>query len=700
MEERKNARERPVTGARQGMGDAGAGRLIAERFRLVRQLGAGGMGRVWLAYDEHLRCQVSLKEIAMPMASNDGREHAIRIARARAEARHAARLRGHPHVVTVLDVFDYDDLPWIVMEFVADATDVHTVVKEGGPLPPAETARIGLAVLDALTTGHRLGILHRDVKPANILLASDASGHLARRVLLTDYGIALQPASADPRFTETRGVVGTPGYLAPERLRGEGPTPAGDLFSLGATLYYAVEGRSPFDAVAPYGALVSEPRVPVRAEGLASILLNLLVKDPVYRAAPEEVAQALSAVLDEAPGPKAGAHLRPVQQPPTSAPAPGAPTLSSSAVPMPSGGVPEPRMTSSVAVSGAVPYSPRVPSPAVPAEPESPPAVRQPPAPSQTDARTSPPWRSLVDRLWHTVGAFVSRRKPLALTVAGVLAVSAVWGGLQLFGKGDDPGTRVKAQQPKDPWRPASGADSHLPYGQDVGLGRQLSAGDCVIAVWVGERFKSPPRLAIQDCATEWPDAQVVALQPGKSLNDLADNGANRCAERTKSLVSTLPDAIAFALTPKTGGWNGNAHSSVCMLFSRSEAGVGGPLGKFRRLGDVLYAMNTATGDCTDQREDKDKTLQQFLADCKDPHVAQVVGFVHIPSSMTHDKAKDESYKLCQQKFTARWVPDKSYDFNAWTPGIDTFNKGFRYIQCSLVRVDRTLQDKVSPVAD
>ncbi|WP_405586746.1 protein kinase domain-containing protein [Streptomyces sp. NBC_01092] len=286
--------------------DHGEGRLINGRYRLVRTLGAGGMGRVWLAYDEELACEVAMKEIALPDVPMDASETGHRVARARSEARHAARLRGHPHVATVHDVVVHEELPWIVMEHVPDAVDLQAVVRSSGPLTPVQVARVGLAVLDALTAGHRIGILHRDVKPANILLAPDASGDPYARVLLTDYGIALQPESREPRLTATAGILGTPGYLAPERARGEPPTPAADLFSLGATLYAAVEGRGPFDRHGDYATLTAllgeDPTPPVRAGELASVLQGLLVKDPVRRSAPEVAARGLERVVQGAPG--------------------------------------------------------------------------------------------------------------------------------------------------------------------------------------------------------------------------------------------------------------------------------------------------------------------------------------------------------------------------------------------------------------
>ncbi|WP_323188248.1 serine/threonine-protein kinase [Streptomyces sp. NBC_00249] len=289
-----------MTGAREP-----AGRVIAGRYRLLRQLGAGGMGRVWLAYDQELACEVALKEISLLPGVPEA-EVSSRIVRARGEARHAARLRDHPHVVTVHDIVEEGGLPWIVMAFVPGATDLEAVVRENGPLPPVEVARIGLAVLDALLEGHRLGILHRDVKPANVLLTRPGqnSGQYAERgkVLLADYGIALQPSSGELRLTGTAGILGSPPYMAPERARGEPPTAAADLFGLGATLYFALEGTGPFErdsASATLAALLTEdPTPPRRAGALAPVVEGLLAKDPAQRMEGEEAVRRLSSVAD------------------------------------------------------------------------------------------------------------------------------------------------------------------------------------------------------------------------------------------------------------------------------------------------------------------------------------------------------------------------------------------------------------------
>jgi serine/threonine protein kinase len=177
------------------------GRVIAGRYLLLNRLGSGGMGHVWLAHDQRLACEVALKEIVFRDPDPTGAEREARVARARAEARHAAGLSGHPHVVTVHDVLEHEGLPWIVMEYVTGAVDLKELVETRGPLAPAECARIGLAVLDALTAGHERGVMHRDVKPANILLAPDRTGAPYGRILLTDYGISVQPDAGETRYT-------------------------------------------------------------------------------------------------------------------------------------------------------------------------------------------------------------------------------------------------------------------------------------------------------------------------------------------------------------------------------------------------------------------------------------------------------------------------------------------------------------------
>lgn len=285
----------------QGSPTSGVGRVIAGRYLLLNRLGSGGMGHVWLAHDQRLACEVALKEIVFSNPASADAEREARVARAQAEARHAAGLRGHPHVVTVHDVLEHDGLPWIVMEYVADAVDLRDLVGRQGPLAPAECARIGLAVLDALTAGHERGVMHRDVKPANILLAPDRNGSPYARVLLTDYGISVQPDAGETRYTLTSVLVGTAGYLAPERATGGPPTAAADLFSLGCTLYHAVEGHGPFTRESPLAevtaVVMEDPLPPARAGALAPVLHAMLEKDPLRRIPAAEAEAALSRIV-------------------------------------------------------------------------------------------------------------------------------------------------------------------------------------------------------------------------------------------------------------------------------------------------------------------------------------------------------------------------------------------------------------------
>jgi serine/threonine protein kinase len=281
-------------------------RVLADRYGLVKPVGSGGMGRVWLAHDLRLRREVAVKEVVVRTAAAPGEEASdVRVARAFSEAWSLAALREAPHVVTVHDVVEEDGLPWIVMEFVRGATTLETVVngrlREGrGPLPPGETARIGLAVLKALAAGHHIGIVHRDVKPSNILLAPDGSGRPYERVVLTDYGIAHRMAGT-VSHTAPQMVIGTPGYLAPEQLYGGSATPASDLFALGTTLYFAVEGKEPF--VEQGGSRYPpSPAPPSRAGGLAEVLTQLLSVSPLHRPEHGAVLRRLRELAEEAGG--------------------------------------------------------------------------------------------------------------------------------------------------------------------------------------------------------------------------------------------------------------------------------------------------------------------------------------------------------------------------------------------------------------
>jgi serine/threonine protein kinase len=250
--------------------------LVARRYSLREPLGVGGMGRVWRARDEILGRDVAIKEIVLP-AELIAEEHDAVRRRMLREARAAARL-SHPNVVRVYDAFEADERPWIVMEYVPSRS-LHEVVETDGPLEPQRVAEIGLAVVAALKAAHRAGVQHRDVKPGNVLLANDG------RVVLTDFGIAT--VEGDAAVTRPGLVLGSPEYIAPERARDGVTGPASDLWSLGATLYSAVEGRSPYKRPSVMETLVAlaadEPDPPQRAGVLQPVLSGLLSKDPAAR---------------------------------------------------------------------------------------------------------------------------------------------------------------------------------------------------------------------------------------------------------------------------------------------------------------------------------------------------------------------------------------------------------------------------------
>ncbi|MFJ8533002.1 serine/threonine-protein kinase [Streptomyces sp. NPDC093591] len=272
-------------------------RLLAGRYRLGDVLGRGGMGTVWRAEDETLGRTVAVKELRFP-SNIDEEEKRRLITRTLREAKAIARIRNNS-AVTVFDVVEEDDRPWIVMELV-EGKSLAEVIREDGLLEPKRAAEVGLAILDVLRSAHREGILHRDVKPSNVLLESDSD-----RVVLTDFGIA--QVEGDPSITSTGMLVGAPSYISPERARGHKPGPAADLWSLGGLLYASVEGVPPYDkgsAIATLTAVMTEPlEEPKNAGPLKDVIYGLLTKDPAKRLDDAGARAMLNAVI-HAPEPK------------------------------------------------------------------------------------------------------------------------------------------------------------------------------------------------------------------------------------------------------------------------------------------------------------------------------------------------------------------------------------------------------------
>ncbi|MGW6576700.1 serine/threonine-protein kinase [Streptomyces sp. NPDC054945] len=269
----------------------GGGDVLAGRYRLVEPIGRGGMGKVWRAHDELLHRTVAVKELTAGLYVAQA-DRDVMHARTQKEARAAARIQ-HPAVVTVHDVLEHDDRPWIVMEYI-DGPSLADAAKAAGRIEPREAARIGLHVLGALRAAHAVGVLHRDVKPGNVLLAKDG------RVLLTDFGIAA--IEGDSSITRTGEIVGSIDYLAPERVTGGIPDPSSDLWSLGATLYTAVEARSPFRRTSPISSLQAvvndEPPALRQAGALGPVITSLLRKDPTERPSAAEAERMLLEAME------------------------------------------------------------------------------------------------------------------------------------------------------------------------------------------------------------------------------------------------------------------------------------------------------------------------------------------------------------------------------------------------------------------
>ncbi|WP_344876874.1 serine/threonine-protein kinase [Allokutzneria multivorans] len=252
------------------------GRVVGGRYRLVAELGSGGFGRVWRAHDETLGVDVAVKEMRMPSGLSQA-EQDERLARAVREARNAARLRNHENIVAIYDAVTDDGRPWIVMELV-EGLSLAEHVAAHGPLSTDMAAKLAKALLSAVGAAHQEGLVHRDVKPANVMITDGG------KVLLTDFGTAVH--HTDTALTATGMFIGSLEYLAPERLRTDG-LPASDLYSVGVTVYQAVEGTSPFRRDSPEGTLAAlllgEVPPPSRAGELTELITRLLDKDPDAR---------------------------------------------------------------------------------------------------------------------------------------------------------------------------------------------------------------------------------------------------------------------------------------------------------------------------------------------------------------------------------------------------------------------------------
>ncbi|MCX5381508.1 serine/threonine-protein kinase [Streptomyces sp. NBC_00091] len=413
------------------------GKALGGRYRVTEMIGRGGMGVVARAVDEVLGREVAVKLLRAYTDASPAELADLRT-RMQREAQAAARIR-HGGVVTVHDVTEEQGLPVIVMELV-DGPSLDDVVSQRGALDPYEAAAIGAKLMDALDAAHRAGVLHRDVKPGNVLLERGG------RVVLTDFGIATMETSDDEamaKLTRSGELVGSLDYLPPERAQGREPGPASDIWSLGMTLYAAVEGVSPFRRTSVWStmaAIVAEPLPePRRAGALAPVLLALMAKEPEHR----PTADQARAMLEQVAAGGAGAAPAPVPAPVAPAPVPPTPTAPSVLAAAPGFGPPP----AAVDVSFPQPYAP-APQPGFPpqAPPQGPP-LGPAQGPPQGPPQGQPSGEPLTVRGQGMAGADRARRRGRAAIAVAVVAVLAAGGVTYAVTKGSG-GDRVRAGKP------------------------------------------------------------------------------------------------------------------------------------------------------------------------------------------------------------------------------------------------------------
>ncbi len=435
---------------------------VGGRYVLREQVGRGGFGVVWRAHDSLLRRDVAVKAIEFPPILDDAEQAAIRTKVLR-EAQAAARLN-HPGLITVFDVIEEDGRPLIVMELVRAPT-LADLVARTGPLAEQQVASIGRDVLDALGAAHGQGIIHRDVKPANVMVSE--SGH----VQLGDFGIAA--VIDDPKLTNSGTLAGSPSYMAPEQAENRAPTAATDLWGLGATLYFAVEAEPPFagsGAIATLTSVVNAPHRPLRRAGaLAPLIDALLAKDPAGRPTAAEARRRLTDIVSGAPpaeprdltaefDPRGDWDYRPA------APAAGSTTEHRRAATR--------SPATDAKAPGGMPASPTTASPTTGIEPEARPA----PAPSPAD--TAPVGRPPAERgdpapiIGHEARASRPRSLPIVPLVLGIVVLVAVIVVAVVAGRGGGgpkaaaPGSSAPtptSSAPSAAGRPATATDAAVP---------------------------------------------------------------------------------------------------------------------------------------------------------------------------------------------------------------------------------------------
>ncbi|MEE1930449.1 serine/threonine-protein kinase [Streptomyces sp. TRM 70351] len=562
------------------------GRVVDGRFELLERLGSGGMGTVWRARDLVLEREVALKEVRPPgpaaVSQDPGLSTKLR-ERVLREARALARLT-HPHVVTIHHVVDQGPYPWLVMELLPGPSLARRTA--AGPLPVPEAVRVARDVLAGLRAAHAAGVHHRDVKPANVLLRADGSA------VLTDFGIAVYQDS--PQVTATGDLVGSPEFMAPERVRGAADHPAADLWSLGMLLYVVVEGHSPMrrgSTLATLAAVLDEPvPPPVRSGPLAAVLAALLVRDPAARPDAAQVDGMLAAAAS-APGAA-----------PRQAPAPVAPPRPASPP-----GVPHPSAPPAPPAAGyGTPYQPTRYDTRRPGPPAS--GTPQHGTPQHGDTRPggTPPGGGRRRRAGPAVGAAVCALAVLG-TVAGGLLLSQGDGGSPAGGgavpqsgvtqavgptapESTAPATPSPSASPSSPApapsdTPGPSASPDAPRddaaGQEPGAPGQGSGAPPGTGTWIAQLFSEPVstgedvrdrRLAA--VREEVPEAELLRSDDFASLNPgywvvhvpgpFADgrDAVRFCAERGRTsanacvgrYLSDDPADTVYVCHPQGGG--------------------------------------------------------------------------------------------------------------------------------------------------
>nr|WP_307830170.1 serine/threonine-protein kinase [Lentzea nigeriaca] len=425
------------------------GRLVAGRYRLSQRIGSGAMGVVWTAHDERLHRTVAVKQLLLqPGLAEADTDEAKR--RAMREGRIAARLQ-HPHAVAVYDVAEDDGQPWLVMEYLPSKS-LSAVLSERGTLPPRDVASIGMQVASALAAAHNAGIVHRDIKPGNVLLGDDGT------VKITDFGISR--ATGDVTVTATGMLAGTPAYLAPEVAKGYDPGSPSDVFSLGSTLYAAIEGEPPFglseNTIALLHKVASGKVNPPRNAGpLTALLMRLLRAEPEDRPTMAEARDALAAVANG-------------QAAPAFTPAVVAPTH-----PPSWRGAPVQQQPQQQAATRALP--PQQPSPpaatrvdlhtpprAVPTQ--QPPSNHRPAAAPQYSQRPKPsPLSSVAKSKKSTVFTALAI---VAAAAIGIMFASMISNNKDNGGRDNSAGGNTQIQQTQDSTKPSTPSKSSGKAGQ------------------------------------------------------------------------------------------------------------------------------------------------------------------------------------------------------------------------------------------